>query len=300
MVVEYPKNRRDFDAMFATEEACVKYLGALRWANGFQCRQCGSDKAWTLSRHIWECANCGTQRSPTEGTLLHRTRHPLRTWFDAAWRVCEQKNGISAVGLQRAMGLGSYHTAWEWMHRMRQAMVLPGRSKLTGEVEIDEAFIGGVKSGKRGRGALGKVMVMVAVEVRGTAIGRARLQVIPDAKADTLLETVQSLAEPGSEIVTDGLASYGGLPALGFNHTVSRHTPEVGNNLLPKAHRVIALVKRWLLGTHQGSFAHDRLQTYLDEFVFRFNRRTSNSRGLLFHRLLSQCLQHSPIPSKLV
>jgi len=198
------------------------------------------------------------------------------------------------------MGLGSYHTAWEWLHRMRQAMVLPGRSKLIGEVEVDETFIGGVKPGRRGRGAHGKTVVLVAVEVRGTAIGRARLQIIPDTKAATLLDIAQDLVEQGSNVVTDGLASYAGLPGRGFKHTISRHTPATGDNLLPKAHRVIALLKRWLLGTHQGAFAHDRLQTYLDEFVFRFNRRTSSSRGLLFHRLISQCVQHPPIASKLI
>jgi len=298
MAADYPRNRREFDAMFATEELCVTYLGRIRWANGFECHKCGGAKAWTLSRRVFECSGCGAQRSPTEGTLLHRTRYPLRTWFDAAWRVCEQKNGLSALGLQRAMGFGSYHTAWEWLHRMRRAMVLPGRAKLTGEVEIDETFIGGAKPGRRGRGALGKTLVFVAVEVRGTVIGRTRLQVMPDAKAASLLDAAQDMVERGSNVVTDGLSSYAGLPGRGFKHTISRHTPATGDNLLPKAHRVIALLKRWLLGTHQGAFDHDRLQVYLDEFVFRFNRRTSASRGLLFHRLISQCVEHRPIASK--
>ena len=160
---------------------------------------------------------------------------------------------------------------------MRQAMVLPGRSRLTGEIQVDEAYIGGAKAGKRGRGAAGKTLVLVAVEIRGTAMGRVRLQVVADSKAATLLDMVQALAEPGSDIVTDGLASYGGLKALRYNHTVAKYTTEVGDDLLPKVHRVISLLKRWLLGTHQGSFAHDRLQSYLDKFVFRFNRRNSGS-----------------------
>jgi hypothetical protein len=166
MADDYPWNRREFDEIFATEETCVAYLVRLRWANGFECHKCGGIRASTLSRRTLERSGCGAQRSPTEGTLLHRTRYPLRTWFDAAWRVCEQKNGLSALGLQRTMGLGSYHTAWEWLHRMRQAMVLPGRVKLTGEVEVNETFIGGVKPGRRGRGAHGKTLVFVAVEVR--------------------------------------------------------------------------------------------------------------------------------------
>ncbi len=196
------------------------------------------------------------------------------------------------------MGFGSYHTAWEWLHRMRQAMVLPGRNKLKGEVEVDETFVGGVKPGKRGRGAAGKSLVLIAAEVRGSVMGRIRLQVIPDTTADTLLEWVEELVERGSDVVTDGLASYTGLAGRGFNHTVSRSTPEVGRNLLPKAHRVASLLKRWILGTHQGSIGVEHLQSYLDEFVFRFNRRASRSRGLLFYRLLKQAVGHAPIPKR--
>ena len=209
--------------------------------------------------------------------------------------VCEQKNGLSALGLQRAMGFGSYHTAWEWLHRMRRAMVGPGRNLLNGEVEVDETFIGGIKAGKRGRGAAGKSLVMVAAEIRGVAIGRIRLQVVPDSTAATLLDAIGGLVEKGSDLVTDGLSSYAGLPSRGYNHTVSRYTPHLGKNLLPHVHRVAALLKRWLLGTHPGSVSHDLLQYYLDEFVFRFNRRTSRSRGLLFYRLFQQCLLHPPI-----
>jgi len=179
---------------------------------------------------------------------------------------------------------------------MRQAMVCPGRNKLDGEVEVDEAFIGGVKTGGgKGRASPGKTLVLVAVEVRGTTIGRARLQVIPDATAATLIPATMELIEPGSDVVTDGWASYAGLPKHGYNHVVSRPTPKVGDNVLPHAHRVIALLKRWLLGTHQGAVSHERLQSYLDEFVFRFNRRASRFRGLLFYRLLQQAIAHAPI-----
>jgi len=220
----------------------------------------------------------------------------LKTWFDTAWHVCEQKNGMSALGLQRAMGFGSYHTAWEWLHRMRQAMVSPSRNKLSGEVEVDETFVGGIKPGKRGRGAAGKTLVLIATEVCGTAIGRIRLLVIPNSTAETLIESVESLVECGSNVVTDGLGIYNGLKDHGFDHTVSRTTPEVGRNLLPKAHRVASLLKRWLLGTHQGAVSSEHLQQYLDEFVFRFNRRASRSRGLLFYRLLQQAVAHPPVP----
>ena len=194
------------------------------------------------------------------------------------------------------MGFGSYHTAWEWLHRMRRAMVLPGRNRLTGEVEVDETFVGGVKPGKRGRGAYGKSLVFIAAEIRGVAIGRICLKAIPDATAETLLNSIDELVERGSDIVTDGVSSYAGVSARGYNHTVSRPTPQEGKNLLPHVHRVAALLKRWLLGTHQGAVGRDMLQYYLDEFVFRFNRRSSSSRGLLFYRLIQQAVAHQPVP----
>lgn len=295
VLADYPRTRAEFDEMFATEQDCAAYLARLRWPSSFKCQSCGNEGWWLTSRLYACCTKCQRQQSLKSGTMLQGSRFPLKTWFQVAWNTCEQKNGISALGLQRAVGFGSYHTAWEWLHRMRQAMVQPGRNKLNGEVEVDEAFIGGVKAGKRGRGAAGKTLIMVAVEVRGTVIGRIRLLVIPDAKTDTLIESVQLLVEPASDVVTDGLAGYSSITDVGYNHTVSRYTPEVGKNLLPKAHRVISLLKRWLLGTHQGAVSNDRLQPYLDEFVFRFNRRTSASRGLLFYRLMQQAVQHRPI-----
>ena len=214
--------------------------------------------------------------------------------------MCEQKNGLSALGLQRAAGFGSYHTAWEWLHRMRRVVVLQGRSRLSGKVEVDETVIGGVKSGKRGRGAAGKVLVLIGAEVRGSAVGRIRLEIVPNATAAVLLPAVGNMVEPGSNVVTDGYASYGGLGLMGYNHTISRYTPAVGNNLLPKANRVASIVKRWLLGTHQGAASHRLLARYLDEFTFRFNRRNSKSRGLLFYRLLCQAVDSKPIPKKVL
>jgi transposase-like protein len=174
-------------------------------------------------------------------------------------------------------------------------MVRQGRERLSGEVEVDETFVGGVRRGVRGRGAAGKVLVLMAVEVRGSKIGRARLQIIPDATATTLLGAVEDIVERGSEVVTDGLASYGALASLGYNHTISRsNTAHVGVYPLPKANRVASLLKRWLLGTHQGGVKMQHLQSYLDEFIFRFNRRTPASRGKLFYRLVQQAVQRTP------
>ncbi len=244
-----------------------------------------------------QCKQCRRVQTVTAGTVFHRSHYPLKTWFDVAWHVCEPKIGISALGLQRAMDFGSFHTAWEWSHRLRRLMVINGRSKLSGVVEADEAFIGGVKPGVRGRGALGKAKIFVAVEVKGQAIGRIRLQVIPDTTTATLLRTIDQLIDKGAHIVTDGNNAYQPLPMHGYQHTAMPSTV-YGKTVLPKAHRVIALLKRWLLGTHQGAVNHDRLQSYLDEFVFRFNRRAAGSRGLLFYRLMEQAATAAPIQGK--
>ena len=267
----------------------------LRWPEGYRC-PCGERKVWRRKRGTLKCSACRRESSILAGTLLQGTRFPLRTWLEVAWQVCEQKNGVSALGLQHAVGFGSYHTAWEWLHRMRRVMVLSGRTQLNGEVEVDETFVGGVKMGKRGRGAAGKVLVLIAAEVRKSAVGRIRLQLIPDATASTLLDTVEELVEPGSNVVTDGLSSYAGLTGRGFNHTISRYTPMVGKNLLPKVNRVASLLKRWLLGTHQGAVGHHLLNHYLNEYTFRFNRRAAKSRGLLFYRLMCQAVSAAPIP----
>lgn len=295
----FPRTPAEFDEMFATDHDCIDFLARVRWPSSYQCCACGNREWWLTARQYVCCTRCRRQQSLKSGTVLQDSRYPLKTWLEVAWHVCEQKNGISALGLQRAMGFGSYNTAWEWLHRMRRVMVLPGRSLLRGEVEVDETLIGGVKHGKRGRGAAGKTLVLIAAEMRGVAIGRIRLQIIPDASAETLEGAIKEVVEPGSEIVTDGWKSYLGLPVQGYIHTISRHPthlPEnVGSNLLPHVHRVAALVKRWLLGTHQGSVRPRQLQFYLDEFVFRFNRRTSSNRGMLFRSLVEQMVAHRPI-----
>ena len=285
----------EFDEMFSRETDCQDYYRKLRWPDGMYCKKCGGTDGWNASRTRWICACCKAEQSLTAGTLLQGTRHPLKTWFRVLWQLCEQKNGISALGLQRAVGFGSYHTALEWLRRLRRVMVLPGRSALSGEVQVDETFVGGVKHGVRGRGAAGKALVLVAVEVRGSKIGRARLQVIPNAQAASLIEAVTQLVEPGSNVVTDGLIGYAGLAGCGYTHTVViASSAAAGEQPLPKAHRVASLLKRWLLGTHQGAVSRDYLQDYLDEFVFRFNRRSSRTRGLLFERLIEQTLRNEP------
>ncbi len=292
---DYPRTLLEFDHRFGTEEACLEYLYKLRWPEGFRCPRCGHERAWSTNRDLYRCVRCDFQTSVTAGTMFHGTRKPLRLWFRAIWHVTNQKYGANALGLQRVLGLGSYHTAWTWLHKLRRAMVRPGRDCLSGTVEVDETYIGSGRPGKRGRGAAGKVLVVVAVEVKDRRIGRIRLRQIPDASARSLKGAVKQAVEPGSIVWTDGWAGYPGLSKIGYIHEVVREEAEVGRNLLPRVNRVVALLKRWLLGTYQGAVRPSHLDYYLDEFTFRFNRRTSRSRGKLFYRLVQQAAAIDPV-----
>ena len=295
---EYPKTALEFEEWFASEEACRKYLEHLRWPEGFRCPGCGGTQAWAMGRRLLRCRGCDLQTSVTARTLFQDTRKPLRLWFRALWYVTHQKQGVSALGLQRVLGLGSYHTAWTWLHKLRRAMVRPGRDRLTGTVEVDETYLGGEKPGKRGRGAAGKALVVVAAQEDGSRIGRIRLKRVPDASAASLGGAVQATVEPGSAVRTDGWKGYADLSARGYGHRVIREDAAVGANLLPLENRVVALLKRWLLGTHQGAVRSSHLDYYLDEFTFRFNRRTSRSRGMLFYRLVQQAAALDPVPAR--
>ena len=218
-------------------------------------------------------------------------------WFRTMWYVTSQKNGASALGLQRVLGLGSYQTAWAWLHKLRRAMVRPGRDHLTGCIEVDETYVGGWEEGMKGRRRGEKSLVVIAAQVVGNGIGRIRMRVIPDASAGSLLPIIESSVEPGSTIHTDGWQGYAGIAKKGYGHEISpvRGRPREASKLLPRVHRVASLLKRWLLGTHQGAVEPQHLAYYLDEFTFRFNRRTSKSRGKLFYRLMQQAVATEPI-----
>ena len=292
---DYPQTVVEFRERFATEQACENYLAALRWPDGFVCPDCGNRKAWEMKRGLYWCRWCGYQASITAGTLFHDSHKPLRLWFEAMWYVTSQKSGVSALGLQRVLGLGSYHTAWNWLHKLRRAMVRPGRDRLSGTVEVDEIFIGGERSGKRGRGAEGKALVVIAAQEAEKGIGRIRMRRVTDAAGDSLEPAVWEMVEPGCVVRTDGWRGYSGLTELGYHHEVATKQPDLGDNLLPLVNRVASLLKRWLLGTHQGAVQHSHLEYYLDEYTFRFNRRSSKSRGLLFYRLLRQAIDVGPV-----
>lgn len=285
----------EFQDRFRTEASCLAYLEKLRWPEGFRCPGCDGRESWRMARGRHVCRSCRKQVSVTAGTIFQDTRKPLRQWFQAMWHVTNQKHGVSALGLQAALGLGGYHTAWTWLHKLRRVMVRPGRDRLSGLVEVDEVFIGGEKSGQPGRSAAGKTLVLVAAqEVGPRKIGRIRLRRIPDASMMTLHEAVADCIEPGSTVRTDQWRGYNGLDAVGYERVVARKDAIVGDDALPLVNLVASLLKRWLLGTHQGGVRPTHLDYYLDEFTFRFNRRTSGSRGLLFYRLIEQAVAAGP------
>jgi len=209
--------------------------------------------------------------------------------------MTNQKNGVSALGLQRALGLGSYQTAWCWLHKLRRAMVRPGRDRLSGTVEVDETYVGAAEEGVRGRETQSKALIVVATQADGRRIGRIRMRRVADASAESLMSFVEDSIEPGSLVHTDGWLGYLPLESKGYRRqiTVLRGQPNP-SELLPRVHQVVSLLKRWLLGTHQGAVTLEHLDYYLDEFTFRFNRRRSRSRGKLFFRLVQQATVVGP------
>jgi transposase-like protein len=301
---DYPQNWNDFLDWFATEDACLAYLEKLRWANGFVCPSCGNiAEAYRASRTRLMCRACQHQSSVTAGTIFDKTRTPLRVWLAAAWYLTNQKQGVSALGLQRVLGLGSYQTAWTMLHRFRRAMVRPGREQLKGLVEVDETYLA-ITDRQEPISAVGrkssttKVLVVMAVEIlQPKGFGRIRLRPIPKDSAPYVIPFVQEVIEPGAQVRTDGSAAYRSLSELGYEHqrTVMLGSEVPAHVSMAGVHRVASLVQRWILGTHHGSVQPVHLDAYLDEFVFRFNRRTSSSRGMLFYRLLQQAVVTAPV-----
>jgi transposase-like protein len=287
-VDDYPRDLTELEEWFGTDDACRNYLEKLRWPDGFCCPRCGGQKVWYTSG-LLRCGACQYKASVTAGTIFQDTRKPLTLWFRAIWWVVSQKYGASAKGVQRILELGSYQTAWVWLHKLRRAMVRPDRDKLVGTIEIDETYVGGEKPGKRGRGALGKALVAVAIEDKGKeGMGRVRLSVVTDASQESLSQFVRNTVEPDSTIRTDDWSGYGTLTQEGYQHVI------VPSHDLKIVHLAISLMKRWLVGTHQGAVSHEHLAYYLDEYTFRFNRRRASHRGLLFYRLLQNAMQMEP------
>jgi transposase-like protein len=298
---DLPKDLPTFIERFGTDERCHAYLFQKRWPDGFCCRACGHRQAWRLGRrNIYECAACGQQHSLLTGTIFEQTKTGLAKWFLAIYLVSASKGGISALELQRQMGFGSYQTAWTWLHKIRRAMVRPGRAALTAQVEADETYVGGAEPGKPGRGG-GKTVVAGAVEsgrgkARGRRLGRLRLAVVPDVSAESLESFLGHNVERPATVTTDGWAGYGGLAAAGYRHAPINLSASWGDAALrlPAIHLVFSLARRWLLGTHHGAVQAKHLPAYLDEFTFRFNRRTAKSISHRFARIVEHAVQLPP------
>jgi len=297
---KYPKDFQEFLSQFPDEKACWQYLIDIRWANGYVCSGCQSDKYWLTSKHKMHCSVCEKEFSITSGTIFEGTNKPLLLWFHIMWWVVAQKTGASASNLMDFMVFGSYRTAWTWLHKLRRAMVRTKREKLTGIVEVDETYIGGEEkgTGKQGRGAEEKCLVVIATECIGKRIGRVRFKIIPDASTESLKPFIEDNVEHGSEVITDGWTGYSFLSKstdYKHNEKIISGSGKEAHELLPHIHLVISLVKRWINGTHQGKMTPKYLEYYLDEFAFRFNRKMSTYRGKLFYRLMQQAVCTPPI-----
>lgn len=296
----YPKDFQQFLAQFSDEDACWHYLIDVRWPKGYICSQCQSGNYWLTAKHKIHCSNCGKEFSITSGTIFQDSKKPILLWFHIMWWVVAQKTGASANNLKDFMGFGSYETAWTWLHKLRRAMVRKSREKLTGIVEVDETYIGGeeIGTGKQGRGAEEKNLVVVATECIGKQIGRVRFKIIPNASGESLLPFIKENVECGSTVITDGWTGYISLSKKKeYEHIIKviSGSGKQAHELLPHVHMVDSLLKRWINGTHQGKISSKHLEYYLDEFAFRFNRKLSTHRGKLFYRLLQQAASTSPV-----
>lgn len=295
--IDYPGSLPEVRRWFASDADCFDYLDWLRWPDGFVCPRCAGVADWVGVDGLHRCGDCGRRVSTLAGTVFHRTRTPLTVWFEAVWLLMASKQGLSALELQRVTGLGSYQTAWTMLHKLRTAMASEGRDRLTGRVEVDEMLYGGLTPGRRGRATGAKTIITAAVERRGRGYGRIRMQVVPTASRPDLAAFLRSTVAPGSTVVTDGLRSYPGAAA----DAELTHEPHSvlgsgrpAHEILPGVHLVFSLARRVLDGTHQGGIQEGHMQAYLNEFVFRFNRRHATERGLLFLRLLEHAVTTAP------
>ncbi len=293
--IDYPRNLQEFDCWFMSEKACRDYIFRVRWPEAYQCFCCKNKTPPGISsRGYLHGRKCGGEISMTAGTVFEGSRKPLRTGFQAMWLVTSQKHGARALGLQRVLGLSRYQTAWTWLHKLRRAMLRPGRDRLHGSVEVDETDVGGVqRGGKRGRGTENKEIVVIAVAVLSPkGFGRIRIRQVPDVSGDSLVPFLCEGVEPGSEILTEGGNGYNSLTKHNYTHsrTGVSQSGDPAHVTMPAVHRIAALLKRGLLGIHQAAVSGKYLEYYLDEYTFRFNRRTSRARGMLFYRLMQQAV----------
>lgn len=293
--MNYPKTQREFELLFSNEVKCILYLFDIKYPNGFSCPSCKSSNYLLLKKNRIRCLKCKKEISVTSGTIFQNSNLALMDLFRIIWWMVIQKNGVSAQGLERILDI-SYMSAWTWLHKFRRIMVILDRNKLDGNVEIDEMLIGGKKKGKRGRGAEGKILVIIAIEVYEKGTGRVRLSVINDASRKSLNAFIKQNVEKNSIITTDAWTGYVDVTKMKYSHKIINQSKSVDKeNLLPSVHKIASLVKRWLLGTHQNFVNQGHLQSYLDEFTFRYNRRKSNNRGKLFETMIYQAMKNKPV-----
>lgn len=294
---DYPRTYQEFRRWFPDDAACMAYLERLRWPEGFTCPACSCPRSWRTAGGHFMCTSCAKRTSVTAGTIFHRSHTPLSTWFAAIWFITGSKNGVSALDLQRQLGFGSYETAWAWLHKLRRAMVRPDRDALSGVVEVDETFVGGRSHGKPG-GSTDKLPVMVAVErVDARRLGRVRFAVATAPSSKQLVDFACASVAEGSTIRTDGTRTLRRLAGLGYTHEyVNGYALKDQDENLPGVHLVASLLKRWIAGTLHHHISEKHMAYYLDEYAFRFNRRSSTARGMLFYRLLQQAVATDPHP----
>lgn len=272
---------------FSTEEGCRNYFAKVRWPRGFVCPHCNCNKKSDMANGRYLCRGCRRQISSTSGTLFADSHKPLHDWFRALWILAGPGPGTNALSLQQALQIGSYRTAWQWLHKLRRAMG-PSLDRLTGTVVVDEAYL---DSGKLASGGVGCALVMIAAEMDGQAIGKIRLRVLPDDGVESIVTALKSVVKSGADVHTDALLAYSRLSLRGYGHSVVGYTAVVGASTLPQVQPVVSELKDWLRNTHRGGMRDDYLPFYLDEFAFRFNHRKTRSHLRRFQQLLTQAVR---------
>ena len=284
---DFPKTASEFEERFATEDDCRAYWIEARWGDAPACARCEATHVWWIRDDTaFECAECGHQTSLTSGTVLEKTRKPLKMWFRAVFEISTRRTGISAKDLQRIMGFGSYKTAWSWLHKLRAALPGEEAEPLGPFVQMDEALVGG-------KGGPNKELVLVAAE----ANGRIRLVHAGNNDEATLKAFVDKQLSLDARVVTDGLASYNhkSLGARAHEKCVQTKTERRKKDALQGCHWPISLLKRWLRGTHAGAVRDKHLQAYLSEFVFRYNRRKTKGVGRIAARVIERLVKRKPL-----
>lgn len=285
----------DWQKKFSSDDKCMAHLAKLRWPNGFQCPQCGHDHGYCWKAHDrYECASCHRQTSVTSGTLFHATKLPLTKWFWAIYWMGTDKGGISALRLSKLIGV-TWRSAYRILSKLRTAMGnRDSIYRLSEIIELDDALVGGKRPGKRGRGAEGKVSVLIACENKNGRPGFVAMEAVNSVSKKSIGDFAKRRIKASQTVRTDGLPANRGV-SIHVTHISKVTPPEMANQWLPWVHVAIANLKRFLLGTFHGT-SKRYLQDYLNEFCYRFNRRFWEAE--IPNRLLRLCVDHLPVASR--